>query len=89
ISEELFGKLDTNADDTVIDFSGFSREQITSINSGADQRAKEIGVYLWVERLGQWTRLASELITASNGSIEVQPTIAGATSSNFGGGHLL
>ena len=89
ISEELFGKLDTNDGDPVIDFSGFSREQITAINAGADQRAKEIGVYLWVERLGQWTRLASELITAPNGSIEVQPTIAGATSSNFGGGGLL
>ena len=89
ISEELFGKLDTNDDDTLIDFSDFTREQITAINAGAEQRAKEIGVYLWVERLGQWTRLASELITAANGSIEVQPTIASATSSNFGGGGLL
>lgn len=89
ISEELFGKLDTDDGDTSINFSGFSREQIVAIDVGAEQRAKEIAVYLWLERLGKWTRLASELVTASNGSIEVQPTIASLTSSNSGDGGLL
>ena len=88
IGEELFGKLDDD-DDYAVDLGAFSREQITAINAGAEQRAKEIGAYLWVERLGKWTRLASELVTAANGSIEVQPTIANVTSSNFGGGGLL
>ena len=89
IGEELFGNLDNDVDDTLIDLSTFSREQITAIDAGAVQRAKEIGVYLWVERLGKWTRLASELIATANGSIEVQPTIADVTSSNHGRGSLL
>lgn len=89
ISEELFGKLDTSDDIIAIDLDIFSREQMTAIDAGAEQRAKEIGVYLWVERLGQWTRLQSELVSTANGSIEVQPTIASTTSSNFGGGTLL
>ena len=88
IGEELFGKLDADDDDYLVDLGAFSREQMTAINAGAEQRAKEIGAYLWVERLGKWTRLTSELITAANGSIEVQPTIANVTSSNFGGGGL-
>ena len=89
ISEELFGKSGTDDDDSLIDLSALSREQIAAINAGAEQRAKEIGVYLWVERLGKWTRLASELITTANRSIEVRPTIASVTSSNFGDGGLL
>ncbi|MDE0301220.1 MAG: C25 family cysteine peptidase [Candidatus Poribacteria bacterium] len=88
IGEELFGKLDYRDDVALMDFSHFSPEQNAAINLGAEQRAKEIGVYLWVERLGKWTRLTSELVTGSNGSIEVQPTIAGITSSNSGGGTL-
>lgn len=88
IGEELFGNLDTDDDDSLVDLSTFSREQITAINAGAEQRAKEIGVYLWVERLGKWTRLASELISTTNGSIDIQPTIAGLTSSNHGRGGL-
>ena len=88
ISDELFGKM-PSTDDSLIEFDDFSREQVSAINEGAEQRAKEISAYLWVETLGKWTRVDSKLATAADGSIQVRPTIANVSPSNHGQGNLL
>ncbi len=63
-------------------------DQIVAINEGAEQQAKEIGMYLWVEALSKWVRLDSELITSSNGSIQTQSVVADVSESNYGDGEI-
>ena len=63
-------------------------DQTATINEGAEQQAKEIGMYLWVEELGKWIRLNSELVTTSNASIQTQMTVANVRTLNNGDGEI-
>ncbi|MCZ6680578.1 MAG: T9SS type A sorting domain-containing protein, partial [Candidatus Poribacteria bacterium] len=63
-------------------------DQTDAINEGAEQQAKEIGIYLWVEALRKWVRLDSELVMSPNGSMATQSALANLRDSNFGDGEL-
>ena len=63
-------------------------DQIVTIDEGAETVAKEIGMYLWVDMLKNWVRLDSELITSSDGLMQIQPTLANISASNHGDGEI-
>ena len=63
-------------------------DQITTIEEGAEAVAKEIGMYLWVDMLKNWVRLDSELVTASDGLMQTQSTLANISASNHGDGEI-
>ncbi len=70
------------------DIFNLELDQITAINEGAEQQAKEIGMYLWLEALDKWVRLNSDLVTASNASMELQRALANVSESNRGNGEI-
>ena len=45
-------------------------------------------MYLWVDRLQNWVRLDSELITSSDGLMRIQSTLANISASNHGDGEV-
>ena len=63
-------------------------DQIVTIEEGVEVVAKEIGMYLWVDALKNWVRLDSELITASDGLMQTQSTLANISASNHGDGEI-
>ena len=63
-------------------------DQIVTIDEGAEAVAKEIGMYLWVDTLQNWVRLDSELVTSSDGLMQIQPTLANISPSNQGDGEI-
>ncbi len=63
-------------------------DQIVTIDEGAEEIAKEIGMYLWVDVLKNWARLDSELVTESDGSMQTQSTLANISASNHGDGDI-
>ena len=63
-------------------------DQVTAINEGAEQQAREIGMYLWLETLEKWVRLNSELVIASNTSMELQQVLANVSEFNRGNGEI-
>ena len=63
-------------------------DQIVTIDEGLEEVAKEIGMYLWVDMLRNWVRLDSELVTSSDGSMQIQSTLANLSASNHGDGEI-
>ncbi len=63
-------------------------DQIVTIDEGAEEVAKDIGMYLWIDALKNWVRLDSELVTSSDGSMQTQSTVANISASNYGDGEL-
>ena len=63
-------------------------DQIVTIDEGAEEVAKEIGMYLWVDALKNWVRLDSELVTSSDGLMQIQSTLANVSALNHGDGEL-
>lgn len=63
-------------------------DQVNAINEGAEQQAKQIGMYLWLEGLEKWVRLNSELVLASNTSMELQQVLSSVSDSNRGNGEI-
>ena len=63
-------------------------DQIVTIDEGAEEVAKEIGMYLWVDTLKNWVRLDSELVTSSDGLMQTQSTLANISASNHGDGEI-
>ena len=86
IRDELFGGTEDDA--SPLQTLAMTPEQEAAINQGAEARAKEIGVYLFVETLGKWVRLPSELVTASNGLMQIQPALTNMRTLNFGNGDI-
>ena len=70
------------------DISDPAPDQIVTIDEGAEEVAKEIGMYLWVDALKNWVRLDSELVTSSDGSTQIQSTLANISASNHGDGEI-
>ena len=63
-------------------------DQIVTIDEGLEEVAKEIGMYLWVDTLKNWVRLDSELVTSSDGSMQIQSTLTNISASNHGDGEI-
>ena len=63
-------------------------DQIVTIDEGAEEVAKDIGMYLWIDALKNWVRLDSELVTSSDGLMQTQSTVANISASNYGDGEL-
>ena len=63
-------------------------DQIVTIDEGAEEVAKDIGMYLWIDALKNWVRLDSELVTSSDGLMQTQSTVANISASNHGDGEL-
>ena len=63
-------------------------DQIVTIDEGAEEVAKEISMYLWVDALKNWVRLDSELVTSSDGSMQTQSTLANISALNHGNGEI-
>ena len=63
-------------------------DQIVTIDEGLEEVAKEIGMYLWVDMLKNWVRLDSELVISSDGSMQIQSTLANISASNHGDGEV-
>ena len=61
-------------------------DQIVTIDEGAEEVAKGIGMYLWVDTLSNWVRLDSELVTSSNSPMQTQSVIADVSKMNHGDG---
>ena len=70
------------------EISNLAPDQIVTIDEGAEEVAKEIGMYLWIDALKNWVRLDSELITSSDGSMQTQSTLANIRASNNGDGEI-
>ena len=63
-------------------------DQVSAINEGAEQQAKEIGMYLWLKAMEKWVRLPSELVTASNSAMDLQQVLANVSEINRGNGEI-
>ncbi|MBI1926199.1 hypothetical protein HYR99_18350 [Candidatus Poribacteria bacterium] len=81
-------KASVQAELGLTEISALAPDQIVAINEGAEQQAKEIGMYLWVEALGKWVRLSSELVKSSNGAMQTQAALANLRQSNHGNGEV-
>ena len=63
-------------------------DQIEAIEEGAEEVAKTIGMYLWIDTLKNWVRLESELVKSSDGSTQTQSTLANISATNYGEGEI-
>ena len=63
-------------------------DQVNAIHEGAEQQAKEIGMYVRLEGLEKWVRLNSELVVDSNSSMALQQVLASVSESNRGNGEI-
>lgn len=63
-------------------------DQIETIEEGAEEVAKNIGMYLWIDALKNWVRLDSELVKSSDGSTQTQSTLANISATNYGDGEI-
>ncbi|MCH8289960.1 T9SS type A sorting domain-containing protein [Candidatus Poribacteria bacterium] len=87
IRDELFGSVEEDSafQPSII---ALDPDQIAAINEGAEQRAQEIGAYLWIDTLGKWVRLDSELVTSANRLMQTQTVVANVRESNHGNGEI-
>ena len=86
IRDELFGE--TEGADVALEPVALTPEQETAVEQGSAARAREIAMYLFVDELGKWTRLPSELVSGANGRMAVEPVVAGVRARNVGTGEI-